>query len=37
MQAGDEIMIHGVFGDIAYKGEGLFIAAGQALHLLLPY
>jgi hypothetical protein len=37
MQAGDEIMIHGVFGDIAYKGEGLLSPAVQALHLLLPY
>ena len=31
MKAGDEIMIHGVFGDIAYKGEGLFIAGGAGV------
>lgn len=28
---GDELIIHGVFGDIAYKGEGLFIAGGAGV------
>jgi ferredoxin-NADP reductase len=28
---GDELMIHDVFGDIAYKGEGLFIAGGAGI------
>ena len=29
--AGDELIIHDVFGDIAYKGEGLFIAGGAGV------
>ena len=28
---GDELIVHGVFGDIAYKGEGLFIAGGAGV------
>jgi ferredoxin-NADP reductase len=31
LEAGDELVIHDVFGDIAYKGEGLFIAGGAGL------
>ena len=28
---GDELIIHDVFGDIAYKGEGIFIAGGAGI------
>jgi len=28
---GDELIIHEVFGDIAYKGEGIFIAGGAGI------
>ncbi len=28
---GDELIIHDIFGDIAYKGEGLFIAGGAGV------
>ena len=28
---GDELIIHDVFGDIAYKGEGIFIAGGAGV------
>ncbi len=31
LQKGDEINIHDVFGDIAYKGEGIFIAGGAGV------
>ena len=31
LSEGDELIIHGVFGDIAYKGEGLFIAGGAGI------
>ncbi len=29
--AGDELMVHDPFGDISYKGEGLFIAGGAGI------
>lgn len=28
---GDELILHGVFGDIKYKGQGLFIAGGAGV------
>ena len=31
MQAGDELIIGDVFGDIHYKGEGIFIAGGAGI------
>ena len=31
LKAGDELILHDVFGDIAYKGEGLFIAGGAGI------
>lgn len=31
LSVGDEVIIHGVFGDIQYKGEGLFIAGGAGI------
>ncbi len=31
LSAGDELFIHDVFGDIAYKGEGIFIAGGAGI------
>jgi len=31
LQVGDELIIGGVFGDIAYKGEGVFIAGGAGI------
>lgn len=30
-QRGDELIIHDVFGDISYKGEGIFIAGGSGI------
>jgi ferredoxin-NADP reductase len=30
-KAGDELILHDVFGDIAYKGEGVFIAGGAGV------
>ena len=31
LKAGDELVLHDVFGDIAYKGEGVFIAGGAGI------
>jgi ferredoxin-NADP reductase len=31
LRAGDELILHDVFGDIAYKGEGVFIAGGAGI------
>lgn len=31
LQRGDELIVHDVFGDIAYKGEGVFIAGGAGV------
>ncbi|MGC4235049.1 MAG: FAD-binding oxidoreductase [Niabella sp.] len=31
LHKGDELIIHGVFGDIAYKREGIFIAGGAGV------
>ena len=31
LQPGDEILIGDVYGDIAYKGEGIFIAGGAGI------
>lgn len=31
LNKGDELLIHGVFGDITYKGEGIFIAGGAGV------
>lgn len=31
LSKGDELMIHAVFGDIRYKGEGIFIAGGAGI------
>jgi len=31
LSPGDELLIHDVFGDIAYKGEGIFIAGGAGV------
>lgn len=31
LKKGDELIIHGVFGDIGYKGEGSFIAGGAGV------
>lgn len=31
LQKGDELIIGGVFGDIEYKGEGIFIAGGAGI------
>ena len=31
LQAGDELVLYEVFGTIAYKGEGLFIAGGSGI------
>jgi ferredoxin-NADP reductase len=31
LDKGDELLIHDVFGDIAYKGEGIFIAGGAGV------
>jgi ferredoxin-NADP reductase len=31
MKPGDELILHEVFGDIRYKGEGLFIAGGAGV------
>lgn len=30
-QKGDELIVHDVFGDISYKGEGIFIAGGAGI------
>ena len=34
-KTGDSLIIHDVFGDIAYKGEGLFIAGGAGVTPLI--
>ena len=34
LQIGDKLIIHGIFGDIHYKGEGIFIAGGAGIPLL---
>lgn len=31
LQKGDELIVHDVFGDIQYKGEGIFIAGGAGI------
>ncbi len=31
LKTGDELIFHGIFGDIAYKGAGLFIAGGAGI------
>jgi ferredoxin-NADP reductase len=31
LKAGDALLLHGVFGDIGYKGEGVFIAGGAGV------
>jgi len=31
LKAGDELILEGVFGDIEYKGEGIFIAGGAGI------
>ena len=31
LKQGDELILHDVFGDIAYKGEGVFIAGGAGV------
>ena len=31
LHKGDELIVHDVFGDIAYKGEGIFIAGGAGI------
>ena len=31
LKPGDALLVHGVFGDIAYKGEGVFIAGGAGV------
>ncbi|MBI3139373.1 MAG: flavodoxin reductase [Sphingobacteriales bacterium] len=31
LNKGDELLVHDVFGDIAYKGEGIFIAGGAGV------
>ncbi|HVZ95927.1 MAG TPA: FAD-binding oxidoreductase [Chitinophagaceae bacterium] len=31
LNAADELLLHDVFGDIAYKGEGIFIAGGAGV------
>lgn len=31
LKTGDELLLHGVFGTIAYKGEGVFIAGGAGV------
>lgn len=31
LKTGDELILHDVFGDIAYKGEGVFIAGGAGV------
>jgi ferredoxin-NADP reductase len=31
LKEGDELILHEVFGDIAYKGEGVFIAGGAGI------
>jgi ferredoxin-NADP reductase len=31
LKAGDELILHGVFGEISYKGEGCFIAGGAGI------
>ena len=31
LEQGDELLVHDVFGDIAYKGEGIFIAGGAGV------
>lgn len=31
LHEGDELIVHGVFGDIQYKGEGIFIAGGAGI------
>lgn len=31
LKANDELILHDVFGDIAYKGEGIFIAGGAGI------
>ena len=31
LRKGDELLLHDVFGDIAYKGEGVFIAGGAGV------
>ena len=31
LAAGDALILHGVFGDISYKGEGVFIAGGAGV------
>jgi ferredoxin-NADP reductase len=31
LKKGDELLIHAVFGDITYKGEGVFIAGGAGV------
>lgn len=31
LSAGDELLLHEIFGDISYKGEGVFIAGGAGV------
>jgi ferredoxin-NADP reductase len=31
LKVGDELLLHGVFGEISYKGEGYFIAGGAGI------
>lgn len=31
LKSGDELIVHDVFGDISYKGEGVFIAGGAGV------
>src|SRR5512138_1168187 len=31
LKANDELILHGVFGEISYKGEGYFIAGGAGI------
>lgn len=37
LSVGDELLIHDPFGDISYKGEGIFIAGGAGVTPLLPF
>lgn len=36
LKAGDELILHDVWGTIHYRGEGVFIAGGAGVTLLLP-
>ncbi|WP_367914521.1 FAD-binding oxidoreductase [Leadbetterella sp. DM7] len=36
LNKGDELFIHDVFGDITYKGEGIFIAGGAGVTPFIP-